>query len=306
MSVTGDELDDMLYGLDITAAGPWGRPDQIAELGALAETCGWDGVFCEDYLSFLLDDQRPDEPVDTYDVWITLALLAGATERMTLGMMVTPLPARKPASVALQALTVDRLSGGRLVLGLGIGDGNALTGNLAALGQEDSPRRRAEVLDESLEVLTRLWSGEPVSYQGQHLRLDGAVLRPRPVAGPRIPIWVGGALTRTGPRRRALRWDGACLYRIPPTKGWEDVTPDDVRRLRADAAARPAGGADFVIMVGGRERANDPDGLAADRRYVAALADAGADWWQEYVPPRLPYDEARRRIVAGPVRPGGK
>ncbi len=60
----------------------------------------------------------------------------------------------------------------------------------------------------------------------------------------------------------------------------------------------------FVIMVGGRERATDPDVLAADRRYVAALADAGADWWQEYVPPRLPYDEARRRIESGPVLPG--
>jgi hypothetical protein len=102
-----------------------------------------------------------------------------------------------------------------------------------------------------------------------------------------------------------LRWDGACLYRIAPEAGWEDVTPDDVRRLRDDAAARPDAGRDFTIIVGGRERAADDERLAADRAYVAALDEAGADWWQEYVPPRLSYDEARRRIEAGPVRPDG-
>lgn len=290
----------MRHGLDITPAGPWGRPDQIAELAALGEACGWDGVFCEDYLSFPQGDERPDEPVETYDVWITLALAAQATSSVTLGTMVTPLPARKPASIAVQALTVDHLSGGRLVLGVGLGDDERL--NFAALGQTDSTPERAELLDESLEVITRLWSGESVSFEGRRHRLDRAQLRPRPMAGPRIPIWVGGAMTKPRPRRRALRWDGACLYRIPPSDGWEDVTPDDVRRLRADAEERPDGGVGFVIVVGGRERSTEPDRLAADRRYVAELAEAGADWWQEYVPPRLSYDEARRRIEAGPLR----
>ncbi|MEJ7689598.1 MAG: LLM class flavin-dependent oxidoreductase [Nocardioidaceae bacterium] len=291
----------MKYGLDITPAGPWGRPDQIAELAALGEECGWDGVFCEDYLCFPPEDARPDEPVDTYDVWITLALAAQATSRVTLGTMVTPLPARKPASIASQALTVDHLSGGRLVLAVGLG-GDERT-NFAALGQTDTMRERGELLDESLEVITRLWSGESVSFEGRRLRLEGAQLRPRPLARPRIPIWVGGALTKARPRQRALRWDGACLYRIPPADGWEDVTPDDVRRLRADAEERADGGDGFVILVGGRERAHEPNQVASDRRYVAELAEAGADWWQEYVPPRLSYDEARRRIEAGPLRP---
>lgn len=301
MSVGRGLLEGMKYGLDITSAGPWGRPDQIAELAALGEECGWDGVFCEDYLCFPPEDARPDEPVDTYDVWITLALAAQATSRVTLGTMVTPLPARKPASIASQALTVDHLSGGRLVLAVGLG-GDERT-NFAALGQTDTMRERGELLDESLEVITRLWSGESVSFEGRRLRLEGAQLRPRPLARPRIPIWVGGALTKARPRQRALRWDGACLYRIPPADGWEDVTPDDVRRLRADAEERADGGDGFVILVGGRERAHEPNQVASDRRYVAELAEAGADWWQEYVPPRLSYDEARRRIEAGPVRP---
>lgn len=291
----------MKYGLDISPAGPWGRPTTIAELACLAEECGWDGVFCEDYLCFPRDDERPDEVLDTYDVWITLALVAQATSRITLGTMVTPLPARKPASVALTALTVDHLSGGRLVLAVGLGDGEPT--NFAALGQTDTLRERAELLDESLEVITQLWSGEATSFEGHRLRLDHAQLRPEPYARPRIPIWVGGAMTKPRPRRRALQWDGACLYRIPPSQGWQDVTPDDVRQLRADAQNRHDRGDGFVIVVGGRERATDADGLAADLHYVGELAVAGVDWWHEYVPPRLSYDEARRRIEMGPLRP---
>ena len=87
------------------------------------------------------------------------------------------------------------------------------------------------------------------------------------------------------------------LYRVPPP-AWEDLTPEDVSDLRADAGRRP-GEAPYVVAVGGRERRED---LAVERRYVASLADAGADWWHEYVPPRMPRAEARRRIVAGPVR----
>ena len=105
-----------------------------------------------------------------------------------------------------------------------------------------------------------------------------------------MPVWVGGAITRRAPRSRALRWDGACLYRVPPP-AWEDLTPDDVASLRADAG-RPS----YVVAVGGRERREDE---AAERRYVHAIADAGADWWHEYVPPRVGLAEARRRIVAG-------
>ena len=291
----------MKYGLDITPAGPWGRPDRIAELAALAEQCGWDGVFCEDYLCFPAGDDAADgePPPDTYDVWITLALIAQATSRVTLGPMVTPLPARKPAAIALQALTVDHLSEGRLVLAVGLGDQERT--NFGALGQTDSLRERADLLDEGLDVITRLWSGDPVSYAGTRHRLDDARMRPPPVTRPRIPIWVGGAMTKPRPRRRALRWDGACLYRIAPAEGWEDVTPDDVHRLRADARERPDGGDGFVIVVGGRERSTEAAKLADDRAYVSALAEAGADWFQEYVPPRLPYDEARRRIEAGPL-----
>jgi alkanesulfonate monooxygenase SsuD/methylene tetrahydromethanopterin reductase-like flavin-dependent oxidoreductase (luciferase family) len=243
----------MRYGLDITSAGPWGRPDQIAELATLAEDHGWDGVFCEDYLAF------PGGGA-TYDVWVTLALVAQATTGLTLGTMVTPLPARHLPTLALQVASVGAVAGGRLVLGVGSGDPE----------------------------------GDPVLGGGSRVDLLEAGLTTVREACPDVPVWVGGAITKPGPRARALRWDGACLYRVPPPE-WQDVTAEDVAALRADA-----GRSAFVIVVGGRERREDFD---AEREYVASLADAGADWWQEYVPPRLDLAEARRRIVAGPIRP---
>ncbi len=289
----------MQYGLDITAAGPWGRPDQIAELAVRAEQAGWDGIFCEDYLRF----PGHGDPVDTYDVWITLALVAAATSRITLGPMVAALPRRRPWTVAAQAVTVDHLSDGRLVLGVGIGDTEPT--NFTSFGETGDLRRRGAMLDESLEVITRLWSGAPVTFAGEHYQVTEALLAPRPVQSPRIPIWVGGTLSRPRPRSRALRWDGACMYRIAQEDGWQDVTPDDVRRLRADADDRPRGGDGYLIAVGGRERAVDAAGLRDDRAYVHALADAGVDWWHEYVPPRLPFEEACRRIDSGPLRADG-
>jgi alkanesulfonate monooxygenase SsuD/methylene tetrahydromethanopterin reductase-like flavin-dependent oxidoreductase (luciferase family) len=251
VSVVPGNIAAMRYGLDISPAGNWGRPDQIAELATLAEDHGWDGVFCEDYLAF-------PGGLPTYDVWVTLGLVAQATTRLTIGTMVTPLPARHPPTVALQAASVATLSGGRLVLGVGSGD----PGGDPAIGDGT----RADLLESALTAVR--------------------------TACPAVPIWVGGALTKPAPRARALRWDGSCLYRLPPPD-WEDLTPGEVAGLRADA-----GRASYVVAVGGRERRDD---LAAERRYVASLADAGADWWQEYVPPRLPLEEARRRIVAGPV-----
>ena len=142
-------------------------------------------------------------------------------------------------------------------------------------GPPGDARERAQVLEESLDVIIGLWSGEPLTHRGPHFEADDARLVPTPLRRERVPIWVGGALTKAGPRARALRWDGACLYRVPPPD-WDDITPDDVRSLRHDA-----GRDDFVICVGGRERHAD---LAAERRYVADLADG------------------RRRLVAG-VRP---
>lgn len=278
----------MRYGLDISSAGSWGDPRTMAEMAVLAEASGWDGVFLEDYVFF-------PGGLESFDPWVTLAAIALATETVRLGTLVTPLPLRQPARVAVEAMTLDRLSGGRVVLGVGAGD--PASEDFQARGEALTARSAAEILDESIEVVTALWSGKETTFHGRHLDLTDATLRPRPLQRPGIPVWVGGCLTRRGPRERALRWDGACLYGAPPPT-WRDVTADDVRALRQDARER-RGDDTFVVAVGGRERRDD---LAAEIDYVTSLAEAGADWWHEYVPPRLSYDTARALVEAGPIR----
>ncbi|MEA2276967.1 MAG: hypothetical protein QOI62_132 [Solirubrobacteraceae bacterium] len=280
----------MRFAIDISPAGSWGDPRTLAELAALAERSGWDGVFLEDYVFY-------PGGRDAYDPWIALAAIALATERIRLGTMITPLPRRRPWKLAAEAMTVDRLSGGRLVLGVGSGD--PASDDTARVGEVVDARARADLLDEALDVVAALWSGDPVTHHGAHFDLDDVVLRPRPVQRPRIPIWIGGQITRRGPRERSLRWDGACLYRVAPP-AWEDLTPDDVRALRDDAARRPGGSDAFDIAVGGRAPAADRQ---AERAYLTALRDAGATWWHEYLEPDTPPADVRAHIAAGPIAP---
>jgi alkanesulfonate monooxygenase SsuD/methylene tetrahydromethanopterin reductase-like flavin-dependent oxidoreductase (luciferase family) len=272
------------FGIDISPAGPWGEPGSLAQLAALAERSGWDGVFVEDYVF------HPGG-IEAYDPWVALAAIAVATERVLIGPMVTPLPRRRPWKVAAEGMTIDHLSGGRFVLGVGSGDPDSPDSR--SVGEEPDPRARAARLDEALDIIDALWRGGAVTYHSEHFDLDHVTLCPRPLQQPRPQIWVGGQLTRRGPRRRALRWDGACLYRVTPPE-WEDVTPQEIGQLRAEAGARP-----FTIAIGGRQRRDDE---AAEREYVAAIAEAGADWWHEYLPPSRPLEDVRAHIERGPLR----
>jgi alkanesulfonate monooxygenase SsuD/methylene tetrahydromethanopterin reductase-like flavin-dependent oxidoreductase (luciferase family) len=291
--MTGSGVPALRYGLDISPLGDWGDPRTLAGLAALAERSGWDGVFVEDYVFH-------PHGVAAYDAWIALAAIAVATERVRLGPMITPLPRRRPWKVAAEAMTLDHLSGRRVILGVGSGD--RASPDTRGVGEDADARRRASRLEEALAIVDALWRGEPVHHAGAHFRLDGVVLRPRPVQRPRVPIWVGGQFTRRGPRERAVRWDGACLYRAMPPD-WEDLTAGDVGALRRLARdARGLDGDRFDIAVGGRARRADED---QERRYVAAIAAAGATWWHEYVEPQTPLDAVRDHIAAGPLRIDG-
>jgi alkanesulfonate monooxygenase SsuD/methylene tetrahydromethanopterin reductase-like flavin-dependent oxidoreductase (luciferase family) len=265
----------MRFSVTFGAVGAGRDPRGLAELARMAEDCGWDGVFLEDYLAY-----QGDTSVPTYDPWICLAAMATATSAVTLGTTVTPVPRRRPWKLAAEAVALDQLSGGRLVLGVGIGDpGDPF---LARVGEPTDRRVLAELLDESLEIIAALWTGDPVTYQGKHFRVDGVQLTARPVRQPRIPLWVGGNLLVPAVRRRILRWDGSCAYK-GSTDAPQQITPDDVRRLRA---ARPTG---FDIKVSG----GDP----------AAFAEAGATWWGRWVPPG-PVGDARKILRAGPPAVG--
>src|SRR5215472_4975340 len=161
----------MRYGVTIGAAGEARDPRAMADLAALAEASGWDAVFLEDYVVY-----RGQGGVPTYDPWVVLAAMAMVTTTIRLGTNVTPLPRRRPWKLACEAVSLDHLSGGRLVLGVGLGDlGDP---GFASVGECTDRRTQAEMLDEGLDLLDRLWTGEPVSYEGRHYRVGGLRLSP--------------------------------------------------------------------------------------------------------------------------------
>ncbi|TDW89189.1 luciferase-like monooxygenase [Kribbella sp. VKM Ac-2566] len=253
--------------MTVGAVGVGRDPRGLAELAKVVEGAGWDGLFLEDYLVYQGDVSQP-----TYDPWVCLAAMAMTTERIRIGTTVTPLPRRRPWKVAAEAVAVDQLSGGRMILGVGIGDpGDPFM-------ESNDPRVLAEMLDEGLAVIDQLWTGQPVTYSGKHYTLKDAQLTARPVQEPRIPIWVGGNFLVPSVRRRILRWDGSCAYK-GSTDAPQQITPDDVRALRAD------GGRDLEVKVSG----GDP----------AAFAEAGATWWGRWIPP-LSVTETRAIIEQGP------
>ena len=272
----------MRYGAALPTGGECGDPRFLLELGMLAEERGWDGIFLEDYVCYQGDPARP-----TCNTWTVLAALAVRTRRVTLGVEVVALTRRRPWNVAREGAAVDQLSGGRLVLGVGIGDQG--DPGYTHFGEETDVHVRAEILDEGLAVVAGLWTGEPFSFRGRHFTIDEVTFLPPPVRRPRPPIWIGGGYPNPRAIGRALRWDGTCMYRRAggPLRG------DDVRELRSRAGERP-----WDIAVGGWERRDDPAEELEHRREVA---EAGADWWVEWIPPS-DRSTMRSAVERGPLR----
>ena len=235
----------MRFAVGIPNLGDYADPRVLADLAALAEGAGWDAVFCWDHLS------RKGEAAT--DPQVALAAMALATERVLLGAMVTPLARRRPAKVARETVALDRLSGGRLILGVGLGAHD--DEEFAAFGDETDRVVRGQLLDEALDVVTALWTGEPVDHAGPHFRARTAAgFRPTPVQRPRIPIWVAGTWPARPAFRRAARYDGVfptfrdldapenvhleLLAEASPTR-WSTATPPSPRwRSRSRAPRR--------------------------------------------------------------------
>jgi alkanesulfonate monooxygenase SsuD/methylene tetrahydromethanopterin reductase-like flavin-dependent oxidoreductase (luciferase family) len=261
-------------------------PLEIAELAALAEAAGWDGFFNWDASYF-------EEPRPLHDAWLTLTAIAMRTERIRIGALLFAPYRRRPWEVAREAVTLDHISKGRLVMPVGLGAVEA-HGN-GRFGLPTDRRTRAELLDEHLEILTGLWRGEPFSYAGKHYTVEESTFVPTPVQKPRIPVWVVGAWPREQSMARALRYDG-----IISAKQGGELTPADVREIVAYAGERRPAGQPFDVIVEGR---TSPDDRAAAAAEVRGWAEAGATWWIETIW-TAPNDPAtvRARLAAGPPR----
>ena len=276
----------MKYGFII----PGGDIHTVADLAAEAEAAGWDAAFYWDGINI------QDMPM--YDPWVTMAAMALRTRRVRLGAIVSPLSRRRPWKLARETVSLDHLSGGRLIVPVGLG---ALDdGGFGKVGEPTDRKTRAELLDESLAILTGLWSGEPFQHDGKHYHLDTMTFLPKPVQSPRIPIWVVAMWPSERSMQRALRYDGL----LPNVRGADgaprDVTPDDIREMAAYVAERRNQSTPFDIVMEGETPGDDPAQAAA---IVRPFAEAGATWWNESRWGAMSDVElVRTRIQQGPPR----
>jgi len=271
----------MQYGVII----PGGDLDTILALATEAEAAGWDGVFYWDGINIPAAGPM-------YDPWVVLAAIATRTERVRIGAIITPVSRRRPWKLARETVTLDHLSHGRLVVPVGLG---ALDdGGFGKVGEATDLRVRAAMLDEGLEVLTGLWSGQPFSYHGAHYDMEEMTFLPPPVQTPRIPVWIVAAWPRAKSMRRALRYDGILPQKMDGADG--AMTPDDIRAMRAFIAEQRAATTPFDIIMEGETPGDDPAQVATT---VAPLAEAGATWWMETRWTDGP-DTLRARIAQGP------
>jgi len=227
------------------------------------------------------------------DPWLVLGVVAARTSRIKLGTMITPVPRRRPWQLARQTASLDRLSDGRLILGVGIG--SPAYGDFGIFHEPSGDRVRADMLDEGLDVLNGLWSGEPFSYTGQHFTVDPVRFTPAPVQRPRVPVWVGGVLPATRPIARAARWDGVVPIRFAERSLIRPSAADiaDVRD-RVTASRGSADGYDVVVWA---EVAAEPGEIPA---LAAPYQEAGATWWIETAKPEPEWWEGvTRRVAAG-------
>jgi alkanesulfonate monooxygenase SsuD/methylene tetrahydromethanopterin reductase-like flavin-dependent oxidoreductase (luciferase family) len=179
----------MRFGLDVAQQRmPW---DELVRRVRLAEELGFDGAWGFDHFQPMYGEG----PGETFEGMTTLAALAGLTTRIRLGLLVTGVTYRHPSVLAAEALTVDHASHGRLELALGAAwfdqEHHELGIPFPPIGE------RTALLQDALEVATRLFTGDVVSYEGNIVSLHNAQLRPTPVQQPHPPIWIGGS----GPRR---------------------------------------------------------------------------------------------------------
>src|SRR5947209_6380623 len=238
----------MKYGLDIPTAGVYADPRTLADLAAEAEEAGWDGFFIWDVL--FVENQLT---VPVVDPWIALAAIAMRTQRIRIGALLTPLPRRRPWQVARQTVALDHLSNGRLIFGAGLGY-QAL--DFTSFGEDDDARLRAEKLDEGLEVLQGLWSGEAFSFHGKHYQVNDVTLLPKPLQSPRIPVWLAGGWPKRKPLRRAAGWDGIYLMTVNQATG-ELLTPEEIRAIAAYVKTYRTSTEPFDIAMNG-ETPTDP------------------------------------------------
>jgi alkanesulfonate monooxygenase SsuD/methylene tetrahydromethanopterin reductase-like flavin-dependent oxidoreductase (luciferase family) len=269
----------MRYGIFVAPFDELSEPGVLAELAVRAEARGWDAFHLWDHIVYR------DPVVALADPWIALAAVAAATQRIRIGPLITPPARRRPWKLAREVTTLDRLSAGRVTLGLGLGSDNS--GELSGFGEELDDRRRAAMLEEALVILEQCWSGEPVRFSGEHFQLVAKPFAPRPVQSPRPPLWLASRGRAGKPMLRAARYDGWFPIELdgPPQLA------EGVRTIHAQRRAEGREGAFDVVVTGAADE--DPEPWRA----------AGATWWLTGFGLQPGLAEVRAALDAGPPVP---
>ena len=271
----------MQYGFVL----PHGDARTAAELARLAEENGWHGFFVW-------------ESVWGLDAWVSLTAAAMVTERIRLGTMITPVSRMRPWKLASEVATLDNLSGGRVILAVGLG---ATDTGFEEFGEETDRRTRAELLDEGLEIITGLWAGQPFSYEGTHYTVKPTEFfpPPPPVQQPRVPIWVVGAIGRPKSMARVAKYDGLLPYVIDGVPGPLPISPELVAATLDELEGSRGSIEGFDVVVEGMTGRGAPITPA----HLAELEDAGTTWWLEAMwQSQDDLDAVEARIRMGPLR----
>jgi alkanesulfonate monooxygenase SsuD/methylene tetrahydromethanopterin reductase-like flavin-dependent oxidoreductase (luciferase family) len=272
------------YGIVV----PYGEARAVAELAHEAEVAGWDGLFV-------------GEAIWHHDAWVALTAAAMRTERIRLGTMLSPMPVMQPWKLAAASASLDHLSGGRVILALGVG--------AIWMGWQAFPdfatdiQTRAELLDEGIDILSLLYRAQPFDYAGKHHHIkmtavDAQHYPPPSLQQPRIPIWVVGVWPKGRSMRRALRCDGLIPAAMGADGRFSELRPEDVGAMSSYVDANRAATTPFDIVVEGQVSGLE---RAAQVEKLSAWRAAGATWWLETLWGVAP-DEARARIRGGPPR----
>ena len=245
----------MKYGLHLPNFGAFGDIHLLIEFAEIAEEAGWDGFFLWDHVLFCEPDKNPH-----VDPWIALSAIAVQTEHIKIGAMITAIARRRPWKLARETVSLQNLSNGRLIFGAGLGD--PVEWEFETFHEESDAKIRAQKLDEGLEVLTRLWTGETVNYEGKHYQISDATFLPTPIQP--IPIWTAGYFPNKAPINRASHFQGM----FPGQDG--NLVPENIKTLRETIQSKRKDDSPFDIVVSGQTKDKN------DTSEVAQYKDAGA------------------------------
>lgn len=266
----------MHHGIFVAPFADLAEPNALLEVAQAAEEYGWDGIFLWDHVL-----RDPEETELVGSATVSMAAIAAMTNRIRFGALVTPITRRRPQVFARETIALDRLSNGRLIVGLGLGVDRG--GELSRFGEVLDPVLRGQRLDEGAEILLALWSGKTVDITGEHFSAEGVRFLPGPVQRPHPPLWFAA---RQGARRPILR-----AARIGDGVHAIEMDAEAIKKM-AEVIASERGsldGFDIVCPVEPGTAGDEWDGC-------------GVTWAMHSFASTAPIAEILRVVTAGPPR----